>query len=1255
MLVFLTAFFVLGFAASASGAVSVDFRQSANNETNGAITGLGNIHWIGSIVQSSNSVYYEGMGNLQRTVFTEIPATTGDVHTLTFRHQATKAGIHAYDFLTSWEQARLDDEALLGVAYSMNECGEEIGPPHDLDTICQALHGASGYFIDVEVPDDPYVSKDGSTASRIAAYEAVRGNRTIRVYGNAPISSGSMTVSHDVAPGGDTGDSFAEYVLTVNTTSTQLVIEMSGHLALGGDPAFNPMAWGIGLGSSDISGGPYHFKLEGLGGELDGNGDQTEYISLGSQDNQIKGADILRLPPICDVTPSSDAVCVGGSATFTDNSTGGTPPYSYCWEKEPYGSGCLSSTNELVISSATLADDGNYRVIVTDFAGLSDTCYASLTVNPPPALICTGDEITCDNPLATASVSSTPSTGVSYAWSPAPVSGQGTATAMYNTPGTKKVVVTVDATGCVDSCEATITQDLTKPVLICTGDEITCDHPIATVSVSSTPSTGVSYTWSPAPLTGQGTDTATYDAAGSKKVVVEYDATGCVDSCNAVVTEDLTKPSLVCTGDEITCDNPVATVSVSSTPSSGVSYTWSPSPLTGQGTSTATYDAPGFKKVVVEYDATGCRDSCNAEVTQDLTKPSLTCSGDELTCDSTLASATVVSDPSVGVSYVWSPEPVSGQGTAHARYNTSGMKKVVVEYDATGCRDSCEAEITQDTSLPELSCSGDELTCDSLMASATVTSDPSVGVSYAWSPAPVSGQGTDHARYDAPGMKKVVVTIVASGCKDSCEAEITEDLSTPELTCEGDELTCDSTLASATVVSDPSEGVSFAWEPAPVSGQGTAHARYDAPGTKKVIVTLLSTGCKDTCEVEITQDVAKPSCSLSAPDPVPPCGTGGHNLTATTDGDIGSHDWSLVAGGGDGWAITQDTGTNSITYSTGNPGTTGTFRLVLTGTNGCKDSCEVTFGCEPPGEFCTFTMGGWGSGCPSPQQGDSLSTQPGCIRDHYFARVFPTGVMIGDPAGLDGGLYFAAKWNSASAVEDFLPAGKKPQSLDQDHTDPIVTNAGVLAGQLLALTLNVGYSCEPTVFDDLALTTAVGCYGLFEIPDSCGKFSGITVDSFLVVANWAVAGMTSVLEPFSANLSDVNFTATCLNEAFNNCDPFRDAIFQIPEPYFRDQGSAVDETPSPKKFAVGQSYPNPFNPSATISFALPSDGRVFIEVYDIVGRKVITLLDGQKSAGYHSVSWYGKDSYGRPVASGVYFCRVQYEDEADVQKMILLR
>jgi uncharacterized repeat protein (TIGR01451 family) len=251
---------------AASSKASVDFTQYANTDD----------EWIGSILQKTNSMYYEGMSVPQRTILDGIGLTPGATHSLTFSAMATKGGTHAYDWLTAYNQGNVPP-----LAYDV--CGEKLGNSPDFAAICSDLH-TSGYSILVNVPDDPFISKDGSTQSRIDAYEAQFGNRQIEIYGNEPITSASLTLSHDVSDSGDTGDSFIDYVLSWTSNSTQVIVEMAGHLAMSGDPATNLMAWGPNLGASQISGGPYHFKLD----KLDGS-------SLGSQDNQIKGADILPL------------------------------------------------------------------------------------------------------------------------------------------------------------------------------------------------------------------------------------------------------------------------------------------------------------------------------------------------------------------------------------------------------------------------------------------------------------------------------------------------------------------------------------------------------------------------------------------------------------------------------------------------------------------------------------------------------------------------------------------------------------------------------------------------------------------------------------------------------------------------------------------------------------------------------------------------------------------------------------------------
>ncbi len=78
----------------------------------------------------------------------------------------------------------------------------------------------------------------------------------------------------------------------------------------------------------------------------------------------------------------------------------------------------------------------------------------------------------------------------------------------------------------------------------------------------------------------------------------------------------------------------------------------------------------------------------------------------------------------------------------------------------------------------------------------------------------------------------------------------------------------------------------------------------------------------------------------------------------------------------------------------------------------------------------------------------------------------------------------------------------------------------------------------------------------------------------------------------------------------------------------------------PKEFALHQNYPNPFNPTTTIRFELPKATKVYLVIYDILGREVARLVDGQLESGYRQVVWNGKDRYGRELASGIYIVRM---------------
>jgi hypothetical protein len=98
-----------------------------------------------------------------------------------------------------------------------------------------------------------------------------------------------------------------------------------------------------------------------------------------------------------------------------------------------------------------------------------------------------------------------------------------------------------------------------------------------------------------------------------------------------------------------------------------------------------------------------------------------------------------------------------------------------------------------------------------------------------------------------------------------------------------------------------------------------------------------------------------------------------------------------------------------------------------------------------------------------------------------------------------------------------------------------------------------------------------------------------------------------------------------------------------------------ESSPLPGKFFLAQNYPNPFNSNTTIMFELPEPSDVEIVIYDILGRKVVTLASEKMSAGSHSRIWTGRNQTGLTVSSGVYFYRLAAGQNVAIKKLLLLK
>ncbi|MEN9881477.1 MAG: hypothetical protein RLZZ308_660, partial [Candidatus Parcubacteria bacterium] len=295
-------------------AAGTSFDQcSTGNPSTGACT------WIGSILNGANSYYFEGQTVSQRLLFTDTKIPDG-VHTISFTYDYTKGGIHAYDFITTVNPKIGIIQG--GPALTMNPCAN-LSNADEIE--CNILNPTSNTPILVTIPNDTFDSKDStpllgtgtSQSTKEQNFEIANGglgSRKITVYTSNPnaFTSPTITLTHSsIGADSDTGDSNVLLTITFNSTGCNTgsgcdyLLYFGGHLAKSGSDQTTNSNWGSALGSSNISGGPYHIKSV----KFDGGG--------GSLDNQIQGANILLPLPL--LTLLKTVVNDGGGTATTDD------------------------------------------------------------------------------------------------------------------------------------------------------------------------------------------------------------------------------------------------------------------------------------------------------------------------------------------------------------------------------------------------------------------------------------------------------------------------------------------------------------------------------------------------------------------------------------------------------------------------------------------------------------------------------------------------------------------------------------------------------------------------------------------------------------------------------------------------------------------------------------------------------------------------------------------------------------------------
>ena len=95
---------------------------------------------------------------------------------------------------------------------------------------------------------------------------------------------------------------------------------------------------------------------------------------------------------------------------------------------------------------------------------------------------------------------------------------------------------------------------------------------------------------------------------------------------------------------------------------------------------------------------------------------------------------------------------------------------------------------------------------------------------------------------------------------------------------------------------------------------------------------------------------------------------------------------------------------------------------------------------------------------------------------------------------------------------------------------------------------------------------------------------------------------------------------------------------------------SINDNLIPIHYTLTKPYPNPFNPSTTISFSIPQSEMVSINIYDITGKLITTLINDNLNIGYHSIDWDGTNH-----SSGMYLVRMESGEYVETQKLLLVK
>ena len=313
----------------------------------------------------------------------------------------------------------------------------------------------------------------------------------------------------------------------------------------------------------------------------------------------------------------------------------------------------------------------------------------------------------------------------------------------------------------------------------------------------------------------------------------------------------------------------------------------------------------------------------------------------------------------------------------------------------------------------------------------------------------------------------------------------------------------------------------------------------------------------------------------------------------------------------------------------------------LTGSVSCPDWGVVSscpdWACNiPAGIYRGDPQDGWG-------QDICQGYNTACFRDRHFRVIYPNGITVG--------IGHTLTFTNAPALAAALPTTGTPSALHENLVNPLrrefARGGGILAGEVVALKLNVGYGASGrTVFHDLQSLV---------VSRASVAFLGMSVEELLVLSERVLGGDLNAL-PVGETLQSLNIVLAHVNANFESglvshgylVEACCDAIPTTPPAH-------DGITPNSRQIGRLDVTGSPFNPVITIRYQLNVAGDYTLAVYNLTGQLVTTLFSGSAQPGEYSVVWDGRSASGVTVASGQYFVRLASASEFKAGKLLLVK